>query len=1030
MSDVNTKLQPHNDNLDITITGMASQLGINVAIAVTVLMVFAILRPNNSFVYAPKLKYSNKTKKPPTIGPGLFAWFKVIKNTSDEDLLEKIGYDAVLFIAFIRMLRQLLVIMTIVGVCLLIPLNVLANRFTGSWPPENSVDVLSYATINTTSDKTQINLLWYWVHCLGTWGFSLLIYYHLWIHYHKYIRFRQHYFSSLEYQRSSHARTLIIFNVPSALQSDAALSKWVDSMKLKYPVEQVSIGRRNNTLAKYVEEHEYSVRKLEMILSQYLDEQGDDGNNTKKKRPMIRLGGFMGCCGGRKVDAINHYTERVQTLRDQIEQIRSNLATIKPTNYGWISFANVAWAHSTAKHLSSPAASHLLRLPERLLKGEPPHHQHPRVELAPQPKDILWNNLSLNEHVRRSKRIVVTFLYYGFVFFWFIPSSFLSASSNVKDFIKLFPNSNAFLHQHKTFVALLSSWFTPLVMALFFLILPKIMRVLSMHQGYLTGTSLDRQVFAKLYTFFLINNLLVFTVTSTFMKLYAQIKAAAQGDEVLTVESFFLTMTENLVLVAKNLSDVSTFWLSYVTLKGLGVIIDLAQIFVLLSITLKKFFTKPSPRQLQEMTRPSQFDYPIFYNLLIFFFTVGLLYSVISPLVLPFTMLYFMLATMVFKYLLMYVFVTGVETGGQMWRILFNRMIISILLFQVVMIGILKLKSANGPAYTCIPLPILTALFKLYCFRRLDPHAYYYKPDFVDDMSWFGQRLLPSLPPSISEGSFMSSLFSSDSKTINNSNASVRSSSSMGKQQDNQQQSIGQRFGDPAFFAELAIPMVHENVRHLLPGLYGTQSETQHRTITSKLTRQKSVQHLSMIQLSGHDMPFQSIKKDELENDDSTEGLKGFYKFDDDNEEDQPYQSIETTNHDMSYTPLSALPHSQVSSNRSSSRFGTLLRDTSASLLMTGRPTNMDPYSATRPLMMIDDYSMFGHQQPISDIRNDSSTTIHTAISIDFEQQTNHFYTNTFEESPSSYGPSDIIEMSPFDQEQHSHVEQTIHQRQ
>jgi hypothetical protein len=70
-------------------------------------------------------------KKPPTIGPGLFTWFKVIKNTADEELLDKIGYDAVLFIAFIRMLRQLMTIMTVAGVCLLIPLNILANRFTG-----------------------------------------------------------------------------------------------------------------------------------------------------------------------------------------------------------------------------------------------------------------------------------------------------------------------------------------------------------------------------------------------------------------------------------------------------------------------------------------------------------------------------------------------------------------------------------------------------------------------------------------------------------------------------------------------------------------------------------------------------------------------------------------------------------------------------------------------------------------------------------------------------------------------------------
>ncbi|KAI8097465.1 uncharacterized protein BX664DRAFT_326439 [Halteromyces radiatus] len=1042
MSDDNNRLTPHYDDSVLTITGIASQLGINVAIALLVLMIFTILRPNNSLVYAPKYKYSTNTKRPPAIGHGYFTWFKIIKNTPDEVLLEKIGYDAVLFIAFIRMLRKLLFIMTIVGVCLLIPLNVLANRFTGPWPPELSVDVLSFATINTAEDESRINLSWYWIHCIGTWGFSLLIYYHLFIHYHKYLRFRQHYFASPEYQRSPHARTLIIFNVPSAMQSDEALASWVKRMNLKYPVEQVCIGRRNNTLAKYVEEHEEAVRKLEIILSQYLEEEDKiDAITNNKKRPQIRLGGFMGCCGGRKVDAIEYYTERIRTLRDDINKIRTNIDANKPTNYGWISFSNVAWAHSTAKHLASPAASHLLRLPERLLKGET-HHQLPRVELAPQPKDILWNNLSLNEHVRRSKRIVVTVLYYAFVFFWFIPSSLLSASSNVKDFIKLFPNSDVFLHEHRTFVALLSSWFTPLVMAVFFLILPKVMRLLSKHQGYFTHTSVDRQIFAKLYTFFLINNLLVFTVASTLMKLYTQIKNAAQGGQVLTFEGFFITMGENLVLVAKNLSDVSNYWLSYVTLKGLGVTIDLAQIFVLLTITLRKLFTKPSPRQLQELTRPSQFDYPVFYNLLIFFFTVGLLYSVISPLVLPFAMIYFMLATMVFKYLLMYVFVTGVETGGQMWRILFNRMIVSILLFQVVMIGILKLKDAGGPAYSCVPLPIFTALFKFYCLRRLDRHAYYYKPGFVDDLSLFGQSRPTNTTLTTTQSSTPSSSFINDTKSINNS--SIKSFYSS----DNKSQhhlAIGQRFGDPAFFSELPIPMVHDKVRHLLPGLYGTQSQTQQKTVTSKLTRQKSVRHVSMIQLPGQGMPFQSIKEDELENDDSTEGLKGYYKFDDDQDDDyhnedtnpnsnynQNYATPvdattvgalavgneEATKTSSDYKPLSKLPASQLSPKRKS-MLGSLFKE-SPSTLLTGatRSAKMDPYSATRPLMMDDDNFSYTTHATTKNKSTDSIHTIHTPARL---------HGQTIRQETQYY--PDVIEMSPFDQEQAFHSNQAIQQQ-
>jgi len=73
-------------------------------------------------------------------------------------------------------------------------------------------------------------------------------------------------------------------------------------------------------------------------------------------------------------------------------------------------------------------------------------------------------------------------------------------------------------------------------------------------------------------------------------------------------------MHENLGFVI----DVSTYWVNYVSLKGLGVIVDLAQVVVLLTVTLRyvkrhlrlvpialttlshrKLFTRPSPRQLQ-----------------------------------------------------------------------------------------------------------------------------------------------------------------------------------------------------------------------------------------------------------------------------------------------------------------------------------------------------------------------------------------------------------------------------------------------
>lgn len=54
-----------------------------------------------------------------------------VVTVSDDALIERIGFDAVLFLKFIRLLRNILCFMTFLGVCVLIPINITATRFTG-----------------------------------------------------------------------------------------------------------------------------------------------------------------------------------------------------------------------------------------------------------------------------------------------------------------------------------------------------------------------------------------------------------------------------------------------------------------------------------------------------------------------------------------------------------------------------------------------------------------------------------------------------------------------------------------------------------------------------------------------------------------------------------------------------------------------------------------------------------------------------------------------------------------------------------
>lgn len=91
------------------------------------IIAFSILRPNNSVVYQPKSKYSEDDKRPPKVEKGFFAWcvfprrvgqaeradaeyrVKPLLNTKEEALMVTVGLDAVCFMRFLRMCRNMCV---------------------------------------------------------------------------------------------------------------------------------------------------------------------------------------------------------------------------------------------------------------------------------------------------------------------------------------------------------------------------------------------------------------------------------------------------------------------------------------------------------------------------------------------------------------------------------------------------------------------------------------------------------------------------------------------------------------------------------------------------------------------------------------------------------------------------------------------------------------------------------------------------------------------------------------------------------
>ncbi|KAI8384333.1 uncharacterized protein BYT42DRAFT_562165 [Radiomyces spectabilis] len=792
------------EDAELNLKAMGTQLGINLGISIVVLAGFSWLRPRHSLVYAPKSKFATPDKQPPVITPGWFAWIKLVYSATDDFLMDRIGYDAVLFLRTIRLFKNLLLIMSLLGICVLIPINIVATRFTGDWPPPPGLDFLSISGINYLHGKLRPDpdIRWYWSPFAATWIFSILIIYCTYRASNDYVRMRQRFF-----QQSKSDNTLLISGVPTPMRSDEKLKTWLQSFNvIQYPIQQALIGHHSSKLIKLIKEHEEAVHHLENALASYLN----DGKHISQKRPSVKVGGWLGC-GGRKVDAIEYYTKQVSDLDQEIKQSRHEVKKVAP--YGWIAFDQPSWAHN---------ANHALQmLARRLRKSEEALNMD--VRISPPPNDLIWSNLQMDHRTRHIRRWVGRAIYWGFTLAWFIPIGALSATSNVINIIRLLPNSQEFIDNHELLMGVIQAWFTPIVMAAFFFLVPLFFRYLSQQQGYRAETTLDRKVFLKLYTFFIVNNLLVFTLISIFIGIYGQLGALAHAGSISNQEP----ISEYLLQLAKNIADVSTFWINYVCIKALGITMELAQLLPFIIITLRKWITRPSPRQLREFAQPPNFDYPQNYNLLLFFFTIGLVYSAIAPLVLPFALLYFVTATVVYKYMLMYIFVTKIESGGKMWPAIFQTMMISTILFQVIMIIILKLKGGDLQCYILIPLPVLTVVYQYFLYRRMHVLGSFSSGSAITE----------------SQLAVMEEMVPVKKKTTHH--------------------SLAQQFRDPMLHNTLSTPMIHDDVKHLLPKVYhhrfSTQQQIEMEDTKGNLgtvqpfqgQRDKNAHRLTVMQLDG-----------------------------------------------------------------------------------------------------------------------------------------------------------------------------------
>lgn len=740
---------------ELATDALISSLAFSLVLTVVVALLFCFVRPYNNVVYAPRAKYADSKHAPPPVSKGLFGWIPPLIRTKEHDLVERVGLDAAIFMRVCRMFRDIFTVLTILGCGIIIPAVLIETQKN-----YDSQDFFNRLTPQAMAYGDGAH----WAYVLAAYVFDIAIMYFLWINYRHVVRLRREYFNSPDYQRSLHARTLLVTDIPQELRSDEGIARITDEVKATHDMPRTAIARNVKDLPELVEEYEKAVRELEEHLAKYLR----NPDRLPAKRPTCKPHKSDKSYGtyprDSKVDAIEYLTGRIKELELEIREVRQSVDKRNALRYGFASYESIPVAHGVAY----------------AARNKGPHDT--LIHLAPKPNDLIWKNLKLPKSQRSRQNFLNGIWVTLLTMAWIVPNIFIAVFlSNLSTLGQLWPAFNDNLMKYKTFWAIVQGVFAPAITTLFYFYLPAIFRRMCMKAGDISKTSRERHVARSLYSFFCFNNLIVFSLFSSIFSLALAIegKATDDGPKLTDAQSVLLYFF-------RGLCGVSPYWICWMLQRNLGAAVDLSQLVTLVWGSFSRRFLSPTPRRLIELSAPQPFDYAGYYNYFLFYSTVAVCFAPIQPLVLPVTALYYWMDSFMKKYLLLYVFITKYESGGMFWRSIYNRTIFLMVLGNLVVALVLVCTadiSYGWPRLAAlVPLPFLAAGFKWYCTKTFDDEIHFHQK---------GQAIRDSEIVAGEEG--------------------------MKKRKGDR---VAVRFGHPVLYKPLITPMVASKSQHLLKQIY------------------------------------------------------------------------------------------------------------------------------------------------------------------------------------------------------------------
>ncbi|XP_052211252.1 CSC1-like protein At1g32090 isoform X2 [Diospyros lotus] len=490
----------------------------------------------------------------------------------------------------------------------------------------------------------------------------------------------------LKFLASQHRRaeqfTVLVRNVPHV--SGHSISDSVDNFfKTNHPDHYLchQAVYNANKFAKLV-------RKRER-LQNWLDYSQLKFERHQEKRPTQKRG-FLGLCGER-VDSIDFYKQQITDLDRRLTMERQRILkdpkSIMPAAF--VSF-NSRWGAAVC--------------------AQTQQSKNPTLWLtnwAPEPRDVYWKNLAIPFVALSIRKLVISLSVFALVFFYMIPIAFVQSLANLEGLERVAPFLRSLIEM-KFIKSFLQGFLPGLALKIFLYILPTVLMIMSKIEGHISLSILERRTAAKYYYFMLVNVFL---------------GSIAAGTAFQQLHSFLhQSPTEIPRTIGVSIPMKATFFITYIMVDGwAGIAGEILRLKPLVIYHLKNMFLVKTERDREKAMNPGSVDFPETLPSLQLYFLLGLVYAVVTPILLPFILVFFAFAYFVYRHQVINVYNQQYESVAAFWPHVHSRIIGSLLISQLLLLGLLSTKKAANSTPLLVALPVLTLAFHKYCKNRFEP---------------------------------------------------------------------------------------------------------------------------------------------------------------------------------------------------------------------------------------------------------------------------------------------------------------------